>query len=136
MNPIVMTDNLEHEYNECLKRVELNLPVKFAGIIKKAMEFAERSAQHFLENEEEVHESGHSLTYFVIYIVAAGIIDDLDDSIRELTRAINLPVSIVIVQLKNKGIEESDTDVGKLEEKCEFLFEKANRRFLKVLKYN
>ena len=76
------------------------------------------------------------MTYFVIYIIAAGIIDDLDDSIRELTRAINLPVSIVIVQLKNKGIEESDTDVGKLEEKCEFLFEKANRRFLKVLKYN
>ena len=139
LNPIVMTDNLEHEYNECLKRVELNLPVKFAGLIRKAVEFAERSAGHFLENEDpsdQLHEGGHSLTYFVIYIIAAGIIDDLDDSIRELTRAINLPVSIVIVQLKNKGIEESDTDVGKLEEKCEFLFEKANRRFLKVIKYN
>ena len=73
------------------------------------------------------------MTYFVIYIFAAGIIDDLDDSIRELTRVINLPVSIVIVQLKNKGINDNDTDVGKLEEKCEFLFEKANRRFLKVL---
>jgi len=73
------------------------------------------------------------LTYFVIYIFAAGIIDDLDDSIQELTRVINLPVSIVIVQLKNKGINDNDTDVGKLEEKCEFLFEKANRRFLKVL---
>lgn len=44
LNPIVMTDNLEHEYNECLKRVELNLPVKFSGLIRKAMEFAERSA--------------------------------------------------------------------------------------------
>ena len=76
------------------------------------------------------------MTYFVIYIFAAGIIDDLDDSIRELTRVINLPVSIVIVQLKNKGINDNDTDVGKLEDKCEFLFEKANRRFLKVLKLN
>mmetsp|Transcript_23292 Transcript_23292/g.31123 ORF Transcript_23292/g.31123 Transcript_23292/m.31123 type:complete len:133 (+) Transcript_23292:1425-1823(+) len=52
LNPIVMTDNLEHEYNECLKRVELNLPVKFAGLIRKAVEFAEKSAQHFLENED------------------------------------------------------------------------------------
>lgn len=139
LNPIVMTDNLEDEYNQCLKRVELNLPVKFSLLIRKAIEFAERSAQHFLETEypiDQLHEGGHSLTYFVVYIVAAGIIDDLEDSIRELTRAINLPVSIVIVQLKNKGIEESDTDVGKLEEKCQFLFEKANRRFLKVLKYN
>lgn len=100
LNPIVMTDNLEHEYNECLKRVELNLPVKFASFIKKVVEFAEKSAKHFLENEEpsDSTEGGsHSLTYFVIYIFAAGIIDDLDDSIRELTKVINLPVSIVIV---------------------------------------
>ena len=84
-----------------------------------------------------MHEGGgNSLTYFVIYILAAGIIDDLDDSIRELTKVINLPVSIVIVQLKNKGLSDGDTDVGKLEEKCEFLFEKANRRFLKVIKLN
>lgn len=76
------------------------------------------------------------MTYFVIYIIAAGIIDDLDDSIRELTKVINLPVSIVIVQLKNTGLSERDTDVSKLEEKCEFLFEKANRRFLKVIKYS
>ena len=140
LNPIVMTDNLEHEYNECLKRVELNLPVKFSSLIKKAVEFAEKSAQHFLENEDpsdQLHEGGHALSYFVIYIFAAGIIDDLDDSIRELTRVINLPVSIVIVQLKNsQGLSEAETDVGKLEEKCEFLFEKANRRFLKVLKLN
>jgi len=139
INPIVTTDNLEHEYTECLKRVELNLPVKFSSLIKKSVEFAEHSAQHFLENEDpsdELHVGGHSLSYFVIYIFAAGIIDDLDDSIRELTKAINLPVSIVIVQLKNKGLSDADTDVGKLEEKCEFLFEKANRRFLKVLKLN
>ena len=57
-----------------------------------------------MENEDptdQLHEGGHALTYFVIYILAAGIIDDLDDSIRELTKVINLPVSIVIVQLKN-----------------------------------
>ena len=44
INPIVMTDNLEHEYQECLKRVELNLPVKFSSLIKKSVEFAQKSA--------------------------------------------------------------------------------------------
>ena len=44
INPIVTTDNLEHEYTECLKRVELNLPVKFSSLIKKSVEFAEHSA--------------------------------------------------------------------------------------------
>ena len=50
---------------------------------------------------------------------------------------INLPVSIVIVQVKTDAdLEDFDTNVSKLEQKCQFLFEKANRRFLKVLKYN
>lgn len=52
LNPIVTTDKLEAEYNECLKRVELNLPVKFSGLIRKSVEFAERSAYHFMENED------------------------------------------------------------------------------------
>ena len=100
LNPIVTTDKLEAEYNECLKRVELNLPVKFSGLIRKSVEFAERSAYHFMENEDptdQLHGGGNALSYFVIYIFAAGIIDDLDDSIAALTRVINLPVSIVIV---------------------------------------
>ena len=48
---------------------------------------------------------------------------------------INLPISIVIVQLKDEALRGDDVDVSLLEEKCEFLFQKANRRFLKVLKY-
>ena len=35
----------------------------------------------------------------------------------------------------DEEVEDFDTSVSKLEEKCQFLFEKANRRFLKVLKY-
>ena len=71
----------------------------------------------------------------MVYIFATGIIDDLDESIAELAKVISLPISIVIVQLKNDGLQSNDMDVGKLEQKCEFLFQKANRRFLKVIKY-
>ena len=60
-------------------------------------------------------EAGHALTYFVMYIFATGIIDDLADCIKELTKVIHLPLSIVIVQLKNEGLRKDDIDVGNLE---------------------
>jgi hypothetical protein len=47
LNPVVMTDNLEKEYYAALRRVELNLPVKFASVIEKALDFAEKSLEHF-----------------------------------------------------------------------------------------
>ena len=99
LNPIVMTDKLEHEYYGCLKRIEINQPVKFSQVIKKSVQFAEKSVAHFLEKveNENSHEGGHALSYFVVYILSAGLIDDLEDSIRELTKVINLPISIVIV---------------------------------------
>ena len=68
-------------------------------MIKKSVQFAEKSVAHFLEKveNENSHEGGHALSYFVVYILSAGLIDDLEDSIRELTKVINLPISIVIV---------------------------------------
>ena len=41
LNPTVMTEHLEQAYYSCLKRVEINLPVRFAGLIEKACQFAE-----------------------------------------------------------------------------------------------
>ena len=140
LNPIVMLESLEKKYYECLTKVELNLPVKFASLISKAVEFGAKAAQNFLseqnqQNQGAQNDGGSALTYFVVYIFATGIIDDLDESIAELAKVISLPISIVIVQLKNDGLQSNDMDVGKLEQKCEFLFQKANRRFLKVIKY-
>ena len=136
LNPIVMTDNLEKEYYSCLKRCELGAPVKFAKVIAKAVEFAEHSVEHFLdeaEGEEKKYEVGHALTYFVVYIFCAGLIDDFGETMAQLAKVINLPISIVMIQLSDK-LEDDDIDASQLEEKCEFLFQKANRRFLKVLR--
>lgn len=41
----------------------------------------------------------HGLTYFVLYIFMSGIIDDLKETIEQLARVINLPLSIYIVNL-------------------------------------
>jgi hypothetical protein len=47
LNPVVTTDSLEREYYGALKRVELNLPVKFAKVIEKSIDFAEKSLEFF-----------------------------------------------------------------------------------------
>jgi hypothetical protein len=48
---------------------------------------------------------------------------------------LNLPVSIYVINLQNKNLRKDDLDAGILEEKCKFLFERANRKFLKVIEY-
>jgi hypothetical protein len=95
LNPIVMTDTLERQYYEALKRVELNLPVNFASLIKKSIDFAEKSLEHYQKDDVN-----NCLTYFVMYIFCAGIIDDLDACVSQLARAIHLPLSITIVQIR------------------------------------
>jgi hypothetical protein len=47
INPIITTDSLDKEYYAALKRVELNLPVKFSKLIQKGVDFAEKSREHF-----------------------------------------------------------------------------------------
>ena len=76
-----------------------------------------------------------ALSYFVLYIFCTGIIDDVQDTINELTRVVSLPLSIYIIQLKNDNLQGDDIDVSILEKKCQFLFEKGNRKFLRVIKY-
>ena len=70
-----------------------------------------------------------------MYIFATGIIDDLGECIKELTKVIHLPLSIVIVQLKNESLRKDDIDVSDLEQKCSFLYQRASRKFLKVVQY-
>ena len=54
----------------------------------------------------------------------------------QLAQIIQLPLSIYIIQLKNENIDEEDIDAAKLEKKCQFLFERGNRRFLRVLQFD
>ena len=45
---------------------------------------------------------------------------------------IDLPLSIYIVNLQNKAHRSEDLDASCLEEKCKFLFERGNRKFLRL----
>ena len=141
LNPIVMTDQLESAYYQCLKRVEINQPVKFSSVIKKAVEFAEQSQSYFLNGQENSEGIGNdslpALSYFVQYVFCMGFIDDVQETINQMTKVVSLPLSIYIIQLNyNNNIKEGDVDGRFLEQKCKFLFEKGNRRFLRVIQYN
>lgn len=68
----------------------------------------------------------------MVYIFAAGIIDDIDACVSQLARALNLPVSITIVQIRP---DSPEIDVSRLLSKCEWLLQKANRNFLQVVKW-
>ena len=37
--------------------------------------------------------------YYVLVIMMAGVIDDIEDSLNEILRAANLPVSIMVVKI-------------------------------------
>jgi hypothetical protein len=113
LNPVVATDNLEKEYYAAFSRIEINLPVNFAKLLEKALDFAEKSLEHYHKDEH-----GHSLTYFTVFVFCAGIIDDTDKCVQQLARALNLPISITIVQIKP---DSPEIDVSRLLKKCEWL---------------
>ena len=46
-----------------------------------------------------------------------------------------MPLSVCIVNLQNKSLRKDDLDASVLEEKCKFIFERGNRKFLKVMEY-
>jgi hypothetical protein len=62
-------------------------------------------------------------------------VDDIPEAIQQFARAINLPMSIYIINLQNKTLRKEDLDAGVLEDKCKFLFERGNRKFVKVMEY-
>ena len=71
-----------------------------------------------MEHKSNLLNEYPSLSYFVVYIFCTGIIDDVDETIAELTRVGNLPLSIYIVQLRNENLRADDIDITVLEEKC------------------
>jgi len=60
----------------------------------------------------------------------------VQETIQQLTKVVALPLSINIIMVKNENIEKSDINVTTLEQKCKFLFEKGNRKFLRVIEYD
>lgn len=51
--------------------------------------------------------------YYVMIILMAGVIDDFEDSLKQILRAANLPVSVIIVKIGNIQQENDSTQLMK-----------------------
>ena len=58
----------------------------------------------------------------------AGLIDDIDDSVNEILRAADLPISVQIIKIG--GVSESENDFGTLIERTKGAFQQCERNFI------
>ena len=64
----------------------------------------------------------------------AGLIDDIDDSVNEILRAANLPISVQIVKIG--GVSDSENDFGTLIERTRDAFNECERTFIDMHDFN
>lgn len=76
----------------------------------------------------------HIKNYYVLTLLMAGIIDDIENSINEILRAADLPISVVIVKVGDSA--NADNDSIKLFEKSKGIFEKCERVFIEMVDFN
>jgi hypothetical protein len=87
-------------YNGTIKTVRLALPVNYKSIIKFVCDLA---LMEFgtVDNVSDIR------NYYVLVLLMAGVIDDLQDAVNEVLRAKDIPISIVIVKIGKQ--EETDS---------------------------
>jgi hypothetical protein len=104
-----------------LKSVKLSLPVNYSKIIKFANDLA---ASEFAQVEDatQIH------NYFVLVLLMAGVIDDLQSSLNEILKSENIPVSIVIIKVGNLDEQDSST----LMQKASEVLQSSKRQFVSL----
>lgn len=89
-------DEVLDMYRQTLYNVRLSGPTVFAEIIRAAAVHAQAEL------------SNHEQSYTILLIVTDGVINDLDDTLDEITRAASLPLSIVIIGVGNADFTDME----------------------------
>ena len=121
----VVTDypQLYKAYSESLQKVEISLPVNYESIFNIACDYA--------EYEKQNHEARN---YFVLIVVSAGVIDDFDASYEAVSRAADLPLSVLMVKVGNVQLEDVN-DPAEMITRSEELFEECERRYVDIVSF-
>ena len=82
-------DDIMDAYAHSLKKVELTLPCNYNKVIEKACNIGLHELQFDCRN------------YYVLIIVTAGVMDDFQESLDQLKRVANLPLSVILVRVGN-----------------------------------
>ena len=80
------------DYEQTLKTVRLALPVKASKIIKYVCDMAQME-YGTCEDVTQIK------NYYVMTLLMAGVVDDMEDSIEQILRAKDMPISIIIVKV-------------------------------------
>lgn len=79
-------------YCGTIKTVKLALPVNYKQIIKLVCDLASIEFGTASEIKEVKN-------YYVLVMLMAGVIDDFEETMNEILRAANLPVSVIVVKI-------------------------------------
>eukprot|EP00742_Colponemidia_sp_Colp-10_P001717 GILJ01001839.1.p1 GENE.GILJ01001839.1~~GILJ01001839.1.p1 ORF type:complete len:563 (-),score=92.27 GILJ01001839.1:106-1794(-) len=99
---------LMQAYFNCLQVVTLSGPTIFSQVIQNAISLASQ------------YQTQAAQKYFVLLIITDGVINDMDDTVRNIVQAADLPLSIVIVGVGNadfSGMVKLDGDDGRLRDR-------------------
>ena len=102
-----------NSYEGSLRTIKIAGPVNYKAIVKFVCDLAQLDFG-------TAADPSSIRNYYVLTILMAGLIDDIDDSVNEILRAADLPISVQIVKIG--GVSESENDFGTLIERTKGAF--------------
>jgi len=91
---IYLLENILKVYHDCLDKITLHGPTKFAPIIKRVI--------------EDINNMNNKYEYQILMILTDGIIVDLDETIDQLVEGSFLPLSVIIIGIGDNDFESMD----------------------------
>ena len=114
-------------YHGSLAAVKIAGPVNYKAIVKFVCDMAQMDFG-------TAADPTNIRNYYVLTILMAGLIDDIDDSVNEILRAADLPISVQIVKIG--GVSESENDFGTLINRTSESFQQCERTFIDMHDFN
>jgi len=85
--------------------VELSLPVNYQDVLELASEYANYEKENY-----EVR------NYFVLIYVSVGVIDDFENTLKRLKAINDLPLTVIMVRVRNMQTEDTNDPATLIEE--------------------
>ena len=108
-------------YEGTLSAVKIAGPVNYRAVVKFVCDLAQL-------DYGTTADPSSIRNYYVLTILMTGIIDDIDESVNEILRAAELPISVQIIKIG--GVAESENDFGTLIERTSNSFMECERNFI------
>ena len=114
-------------YAETIKAVEITLPIYYKPIVKFVCDLAQMEIG-------TASDATQIKNYYVLTLLMAVIIDDIEDSINEILRAAELPISVIIIKVGDGA--NADNDSLKLFDNSKQIFDRCERVFIEMIDFS